>query len=55
VKESGEAGAADFLARLIDGLRAAAALAGVRRVGELTSVPRVITGELAQWLAQRPQ
>jgi isopentenyl-diphosphate delta-isomerase len=50
-REGGEA----FLAQIIEGVRAAALLCGVARARDLATAPRVITGELAQWMAQRPR
>jgi isopentenyl-diphosphate Delta-isomerase len=54
IKDGGQAGADVYLAHVIEGLRAAALLAGVARASDLAGAPRVITGELQQWLAQKP-
>ncbi len=54
VQEGGRDGAVAFLSRVIDGMRAAALLAGMAGTQDLARAPRVITGALREWIAQRP-
>jgi isopentenyl-diphosphate delta-isomerase len=54
LRTAGREGLHEYLAGLIEGLRMACALTGSRKVRDLATAPRVITGELATWLAQRP-
>jgi isopentenyl-diphosphate Delta-isomerase len=55
VQEAGRAGGEAYLQQVIDGLRAAVLLTGLPKASELGTAPRVITGELASWIAQRPR
>ncbi len=50
----GRAGAAELLSRVETALRTTMLLTGARRLGELHHAPRIVVGELAEWLRQEP-
>jgi isopentenyl-diphosphate delta-isomerase len=51
-REGGQSGVEAALAQIIEGVRAATFLTGCLRPRDLATAKKVITGELAQWLAQ---
>jgi isopentenyl-diphosphate Delta-isomerase len=54
-QRGGVKGAIRYLVEVVDGLRTACMLAGVARAVDLAKAPKVVTGELLDWLAQMPR
>jgi isopentenyl-diphosphate delta-isomerase len=54
LERGGRAGAAAMLSRLVEELRIAMLLVGSRNLTDLGRTPRLITGELCEWLRQKP-
>lgn len=50
--DGGERGAEAFLVGVENELRAAALLSGARNMAELVAVPKIVTGELREWVAE---
>jgi len=55
LRTGGPDAARNYLEGLMAGVRTAALLCGCKRAADLASAPKVVTGELAQWLNQYPQ
>jgi isopentenyl-diphosphate delta-isomerase len=52
--KGGKRGVHTYLSGVIEGLRMICLLTGQRSASDLLAAPRVITGELGEWLTQRP-
>jgi isopentenyl-diphosphate Delta-isomerase len=54
LRKGGRRGVHTYLSGVIEGLRMVCLLVGQRKPADLSRAPRVITGELGEWLKQRP-